>query len=76
MWPNPTHDLFNIMNTQNEMDGASTIEISNLNGQVVHSHKSNPGTTSTIQTNSWAKGVYMVKTSNNGSQTTKKLIIQ
>jgi hypothetical protein len=76
LWPNPAHDQINIMNAQNQLDGASTIEISNLNGQLIHSQKSNPGTTSTIQTNGWAKGVYMVKASSNGAQTTKKLIIQ
>ncbi len=76
LWPNPAHSEFNITNAQNAKDGASTIEISNVNGQVIHSQKSNPGTTTTIQTNSWAKGVYILNAINNGTKTTKKLIIQ
>lgn len=76
LWPNPAHNQFNILNAQNQNEGTSTIEISSLNGQVIHSQKSNPGTTTTIQTNSWASGVYILKATNNGTQTTKKLIIQ
>jgi hypothetical protein len=76
LWPNPSRGQFKITNTQNQQDGASTIEISNVNGLVVHSQKSNPGTTTTIQTNGWATGVYILKTSINGTQTTQKLIIQ
>ncbi|NDP26650.1 MAG: T9SS type A sorting domain-containing protein [Flavobacterium sp.] len=76
LWPNPAHSEFNIRNAQNAKDGASTIEISTVNGQVIHSQKSNPGTTTTIQTNGWANGVYILKAINNGTQTTKKLILQ
>lgn len=77
LWPNPAaQGQFNILNAQNTNDGASTIEISSINGQVIHSQKSNPGTTTTIQTNGWAAGVYILKATNNGTQTTKKLIIQ
>ena len=67
---------FNILNAQNQNEGASTIEISSISGQVIHSQKSNPGTITTIQTNGWAAGVYILKATNNGTQTTKKLIIQ
>lgn len=77
LWPNPAaQGQFNILNAQNTNDGASTIEISSINGQVIHSQKSNPGTTTSIQTNGWAAGVYILKATNNGIQTTKKLIIQ
>ncbi|MGQ7944326.1 beta strand repeat-containing protein [Flavobacterium sp. WC2509] len=76
LWPNPAHNQFNITNGQNQKDGTSTIEIDNLNGQVIHSQKSNPGTTTTIQTNGWAAGVYILKITNSETQTTKKLIIQ
>ena len=76
LWPNPAQGQVNITNGQNEYDGTSTIEISNVNGQLIHSQKSNPGTTTTIQTNGWAAGVYILKASNKGAQTTKKLIIQ
>ena len=72
VYPNPSHGQFNISNTT---EGTSTIEISNLNGQVIHSQKLNSGTT-TIQTKSWATGVYILKSSNNGTDSTKKLIIQ
>jgi outer membrane protein assembly factor BamB len=73
IWPNPAHNQFNISNSDSS---ASSIEISNLNGQLIHSQKSNPGTTTTIQTNSWAAGVYFLKATNGGFQTIKKLIIQ
>jgi hypothetical protein len=76
LWPNPAHNQFNILNQQNQNDGISTIEISNANGQMIHSQKSNPGTITTIQTNGWAAGVYILKATNNETQTTKKLIIQ
>lgn len=76
LWPNPAQGQVNITNGQNEYDGTSTIEISSVNGQLIHSQKSNPGTTTTIQTNGWAAGVYILKASNKGAQTTKKLIIQ
>lgn len=76
LWPNPAQGQFNILNAQNQNEGASTIEISSISGQVIHSQKSNPGTTTTIQTNGWAAGVYILKATNNGTQTTKKLIIQ
>jgi hypothetical protein len=76
LWPNPAHSQIHVLNAQNQNDGVSTIEISSLNGQVIHSQKSNPGTTTTIQTNGWATGVYILKATNNGIQTTKKLILQ
>jgi hypothetical protein len=76
LWPNPAHNQFNILNAQNQNEGASTIEVSSLNGQVIHSQKSSPETTTTIQTNGWAAGVYILKATNNRTQTTKKLIIQ
>jgi hypothetical protein len=76
LYPNPANNQVNILNTQNQNEGDSTIEISSLNGQVIHSQKSNPGTTTTIQTNDWATGIYVLKATNNGTQTTKKLIIQ
>jgi Secretion system C-terminal sorting domain/PQQ-like domain len=72
LWPNPAHNQFNILNSN---EGTSSIEISNLNGQVIHSQKLNSGTT-TIQTNNWAAGVYILKATNNGTQTIKKFIIQ
>jgi len=72
VYPNPSRGEFNISNT---LEGAATIEISSLNGQLIHSQKLNSGTT-TIQTKSWATGVYILKATNNGVQTTKKLIIQ
>jgi hypothetical protein len=73
LWPNPAHNQFNILNSDTS---ASSIEISNLNGQVIHRQKSNPGTTTTIQTNGWAAGVYFLKATNGEFQTIKKLIIQ
>lgn len=76
LWPNPACAEVNITNGQNANDGASKIEISSLNGQLIHSQKSNPGTTTTIQTNDWTAGIYILKATNNGTQTTKKLIIQ
>jgi trimeric autotransporter adhesin len=76
VYPNPAHNQFNIFNGQDLNDGSSIIEISNVNGQVIHSQKSNPRTTTTIQTNGWAAGVYILKATNNETQTTKKLIIQ
>ena len=76
LWPNPAQGYVNIINGQNEKEGTSKIEISTVNGQLIHSQKLNPGTTTTIQTNGWAAGVYFLKASNKGAQTTKKLIIQ
>jgi len=76
IWPNPARAEVNITNLQNANDGTSRIEISNLNGQLIHSQKSNPGTTTAIQTKTWATGVYILKANNNGTETTKKLIIQ
>ena len=74
VYPNPSRGQFNIANTLDQKEDA-TIEISSLNGQVIHTQKLNSGTT-TIQTKSWATGVYILKATNNGNQTTKKLIIQ
>lgn len=76
LWPNPASGQVNINNSQNESDGTATFEISTVNGQLIHSQKSNPGTTTTIQTNDWAAGVYILKVSNKRTQTIKKLIIQ
>ena len=73
IWPNPAHNQFNISNSYTSV---SSIEISNLNGQVIHRQKSNPGTSTKIQTNGWAAGVYFLKATNNGTQTIKKFIIQ
>jgi trimeric autotransporter adhesin len=76
LWPNPARAEVNITNGSNANDGAARIEISSLNGQLIHTQKSNPGTTTTIQTKDWATGVYILKASQNGTETTKKLIIQ
>jgi Secretion system C-terminal sorting domain/PQQ-like domain len=73
LWPNPAHNQFNILNSDTS---DSSIEISNLNGQVIHRQKANPGATTSIQTNGWSAGVYFLKATNNGVQTIKKLIIQ
>ena len=61
LWPNPARAEVNITNGQNENEGTSKIEISSVNGQLIYSQKSNPGTTSTIKTNNWAAGVYILK---------------
>lgn len=76
LWPNPATSQVNITNNFNNNEGASAITITNVNGQVIHSQKSAPGATTSIQTNNWSKGVYFVKASNNGTKTIKKLIIQ
>lgn len=72
VYPNPSRGQFNISTT---LEAAATIEISSIDGQIIHSQKLNSGT-STIQTNSWATGVYILKVTNNGTQITKKLVIQ
>ena len=72
LWPNPAQNQFNILNSN---DSESSIEISTINGQVIHSQKLNPGITS-IPTNVWSAGLYILKATNNGAQTIKKLIIE
>ena len=72
VYPNPSRGQFNISNS---IEATTNIEISSIDGQIIHSQKLNSGTTS-IQTNSWATGVYILKVTNNGTQITKKLVIQ
>lgn len=76
LWPNPAKGQLNITNDLSQNDGDSSIEICNVNGQVVHSQKSNAGTSTSIQTSNWAKGAYILKLSNNNTKTTKKLIVE
>ncbi|MEN9913581.1 MAG: hypothetical protein RL528_302 [Bacteroidota bacterium] len=72
VYPNPSHGQFNIDTT---LEGNSNIEISSLNGQVIHTQQLTAGST-TIQTKSWTAGVYILKATNNGTVATKKLLIQ
>jgi hypothetical protein len=76
LWPNPAKGQFNISNSQSAADGNAEIEISTMNGKMIHAQKSASGSTTIIQANGWAAGVYFLKATTNKSQTIKKLIIQ
>jgi hypothetical protein len=73
VWPNPSRGQFNISNLATE--GKTSIEVSAINGQIILHQEINANGTTTVPTKDWAKGVYFLKVSNNGKQTTKKLII-
>lgn len=74
VWPNPSRGQFNISNPSAK--GKTSFEISSINGQIIHQQEVNSNGTTTVHTKDWAKGVYILKVSNNGEQATKKLIIQ
>ena len=60
----------------NQNDGETSFEIYTITGQLIHSEKAVSGAKTTIKTNGWASGVYLMKATNNGNKTTKKIIIQ
>ena len=73
IWPNPAVDQFNILNN-NSLD--VSIQIFTMKGQLIETKKVPSGVTEVIETHGWAAGVYMLKLTNNGTQTIKKLIIE
>jgi hypothetical protein len=74
LWPNPTRDEFYILNNQN--DGDTFFEIYNITGQLIHLEKVDSSAKTTIKTNEWASGVYIIKATSNENKAIKKLIIQ
>lgn len=74
IWPNPAYNQFNIKN--NKLEGDTTFKIYSITGQLIHSEKAVSGTTTTLNTNGWARGVYILNVSQNGNKTTRQLIIQ
>lgn len=76
IWPVPATDEFNITNNQAPNEGNSQISIINLSGQLIYSHQSSPGSTTTIRTNGWTPGIYILNATKNGKQNSSKLIIK
>lgn len=74
MWPNPAHNQIYVLN--NIQEGDTTYKIYSITGQLIHGENAVAGSTTTINTNGWAPGVYLLDATNNGNKTTKQLIIQ
>ena len=75
VYPNPNNGILNISltNTSDEQ----TIEIKNIIGQTVHSQIAGNSSTVTINLSDFNKGIYTVSLiSDNGTSSTKKIIIQ
>ena len=75
VYPNPNNGILNISltNTSDEQ----TIEIKNIIGQTVHSQIAGNSSTVTINLSDFNKGIYTVSLiSENGTSSTKKIIIQ
>ena len=75
VYPNPNNGILNISLT-NTLD-EQTIEIKNIIGQTVHSQIAGNSSTVTINLSDFNKGIYTVSLiSENGTSSTKKIIIQ
>jgi hypothetical protein len=73
--PNPAKDYINVYVTKNNAADKVTVQVTDVNGRVLN----NTSTTQSlvqINTNSFAKGVYMVKVINAGQVVTEKILIQ
>ncbi len=70
IYPNPTK---NVVTVQTNQTGRYSIEITSLNGQIIHSFVSNQDSQQ-INLSSYPKGVYFITVRSNKSTITEKII--
>jgi hypothetical protein len=74
LYPNPAHDLLTLELLTGSQKSA-TIIIENMFGQVIYETQMNTATHQ-INTEHYARGIYLVKVKTNDGVTTKKVIVE
>lgn len=69
IYPNPTVSSFNI-----QMDGFAFIQVFDMYGSLVYNGHSSSSTS--VSTEGWSRGVYLVQLDGNESRSTLKLVVQ
>ena len=74
---NPVNNVLNV-NLTNIIDNESNISVYGIDGRLVYSVgvKSNDAQTLPINVSNWAKGLYIIKLSTNGTSIVNKLSVQ
>ena len=73
MYPNPTKDVLNIRNKENE---ALTITLVNAQGVVVTESNVAANAKQSISTSDFAKGIYFLQLSTSNSVSTQRVIFE
>lgn len=72
VYPNPAGEFITVSN----IPAASSLEISDITGRIVYHAQKLNGQTTTINTNGFPGGIYLIRILKNGTPTTKKLVVK
>ena len=76
IYPNPVHDLLNIRYLSNKPNESINIEILSIDGKIMYNKPFElNNTVQSINTNTWSRGIYLLRF-NNGSEVISKKIIK
>ena len=76
IYPNPVHDLLNIRYLSNKPNESINIEILSIDGKIMYNKPFElNNTVQSINTNTWSRGIYLLRF-NNGTEVISKKIIK
>ena len=76
IYPNPVHDMLNIQYLSNKPNENTNIEILSIDGKIMYNKPFElNNTVQSINTNTWSRGIYLLRF-NNGTEVISKKIIK